>query len=165
MIKPTVKTKKKEDSRLKSNLYKFDKGAEKAPTVVAGFPKSKVGNKMDGGIPVGAVAALMEFGTKNIPARPFMQVAFITNAAKYKRLTRKIAEAAANGKDLTKAVKVLGEAQVKDIKSSITDFDGEALKPSTIKRKGHDKPLIDSGTMYDSVTYDVVPGRKGKPKR
>ncbi|MCW3779961.1 hypothetical protein OM945_14080, partial [Levilactobacillus namurensis] len=47
---------------------------------------------------------------------------------------------------------VLGEAMVKDIKQTITDFSTPSNEPLTAKNKGFNDPLIDSGELRDSIT-------------
>ncbi|MDN5158227.1 hypothetical protein LVK59_28730, partial [Escherichia coli] len=41
------------------------------------------------------------------------------------------------------------------IKESIRAFESPPLSPITIARKGFDKPLIDTGDMQKSVSYEV----------
>ncbi|EOX4654200.1 hypothetical protein ACEV6X_25855, partial [Escherichia coli] len=50
---------------------------------------------------------------------------------------------------------ILGTTIVNDIKESIRAFESPPLSPITIARKGFDKPLIDTGDMQKSVSYEV----------
>jgi phosphatidate phosphatase PAH1 len=58
--------------------------------------------------------------------------------------------------DLSKQINYVADIIVKDIKDGITqysqDIKGKSfapLKPATVKKKGHSKPLLDEGKMKD----------------
>jgi hypothetical protein len=52
----------------------------------------------------------------------------------------------------------MGEEIDGDLKQSIMEFDSVPLAPSTIRRKGFDKQLIDTGDMLSSTGYRVSQG-------
>ena len=54
------------------------------------------------------------------------------------------------------AMKLIGEFAQSGIKKNISDGGFESNKPSTVKRKGSSKPLIDNGTMRNAIRYEVV---------
>jgi hypothetical protein len=49
----------------------------------------------------------------------------------------------------------MGAGIAGQLRQSIIDLVAPPLAPSTIKRKGFDKPLIDQGIMLSSVDYEV----------
>ena len=50
----------------------------------------------------------------------------------------------------------LGPFMAMSIQRSIASGGFAALAPSTIKKKGHSKPLLDTGAMYGAVTWKKV---------
>ena len=50
----------------------------------------------------------------------------------------------------------LGHFMDMSIQRSIADGGFAAFAPSTIKKKGHSKPLLDTGAMYGAVTWKKV---------
>ncbi len=79
-----------------------------------------------------------------------------TKAQKKKRVYRPIDPAEA----LTdpKITREWGNAMVSVLKNSITTFDDPANAPSTVRRKGFNNPLIETGFMRDSVDWRVSRG-------
>lgn len=122
---------------------------------------------------VAQVAAWQEFGTpgsddrqydvarRQIPSRPFMR----TGLAKYQGEIVTVIKAAfqamlAGKVSVEEAQASVGERMVEAVQQSILDARSWAkpLAQSTIDRKGHDDPLIESGTMYDAASYAVKDG-------
>ncbi len=103
------------------------------------------------------IAAAHEFGTNEIPRRPFLAPALDKGA---KKITD--AQAEMIGKVLDgsmqseQALGLLGELGVSLIKAEIRNGPPPPLKPATVKEKGSSHPLIDSGQMLSSVTYKVL---------
>ena len=97
-------------------------------------------SKEKNGADVCAVAAWNEFGTINIPSRPFMRKSVDDN--KDEISGRKTAE---------QVFKEIGLFQKGLIQKKITDGSFEPNAPSTIRQKKSDKPLIDTGRMRQSV--------------
>src|SRR5438128_1905152 len=84
--------------------------------------------------------------SQGIPARPFMRQAFENRRGELIALQAKIAQLLIAGKlSEEKAMGLLGAWAVGAIKATITREGNFApLKAATIKRKGSDKPLIDT---------------------
>ena len=57
--------------------------------------------------------------------------------------------------DAEKVMKLTGEALKGQLQQSIRDTNEPPLAESTIKKKGFDKPLIDTSVMINSVDYKV----------
>lgn len=100
------------------------------------------------------VAAINEFGNpdNNQPARPFFRNAIKEHEQEW---GENMMELIQGGDDITDAFNKLGEIISNDIKESIRLLESPPLSPVTIARKGFDKPLIDTGNMRDSVSYEV----------
>jgi len=116
------------------------------------------------GMPVARVARINEYGaTINrgeykivIPARPFMRLAAVRIKAKGPDTLNKIAKGMANGKiDPKQGMAQIGMFMEAEIVDSIKNGGWEKNAPSTIARKGFDKPLIDTGQMWQSVASKV----------
>ena len=107
-----------------------------------------------GVIPVPMVAATNEFGNPahNQPPRPFFRNAIAEHEEESKEQTSLLIE---RGDDIGEIFLILGTTIVNDIKESIRAFESPPLSPITIARKGFDKPLIDTGDMQKSVSYEV----------
>jgi hypothetical protein len=61
----------------------------------------------------------------------------------------------ANDYDAEKTLGQTGEAIKGQLQESIAKFDKVPLAPSTIAAKGNDKQLVETGTMLNSVGYEV----------
>lgn len=113
------------------------------------------GSTYPDGTPTAMVAAIQEFGApaREIPPRPFFRNMI---AAKSPGWPKAIADLLpANGYDVKKTLAQVGEGVAGQLRTSITEFTTPANAPSTIARKGFDKPLIDSGHLLASVSYQV----------
>lgn len=91
-----------------------------------------------------------------IPPRPFLQQTVDAYKNKWlKQLGILLAETG----DTNKSLSILGEQVVADIKYIMENGDFIKNSPLTVKAKGKDSPLINTGDLRNSVAYDV---RKGK---
>ena len=110
--------------------------------------------RYEDGTPVAAVAAWNEFGTKNIPERPFFRQAIA-------QMEDGIANIIKAGIDPKKGIvdgrlaDVIGAYAQGEIQDSITSLKEPPNNPATIARKGSGNPLVDTGFMRDSVTWQV----------
>jgi hypothetical protein len=109
------------------------------------------------GVPLTDVAFYNEYGTKKIPSRPFVRIASDENAGAW-------AKEAANGVGgiidrsikWQKCCEMVGKKMVPDIQKIFGDKSKLAPNaPATVRRKGHDLPLIDTGLMRSRVNYRV----------
>lgn len=105
------------------------------------------------GPPVAYVATIHEFGTDRIPARPFMRPAVADHGQQWLDQLAQGAKACLNGgpsaRDVLEMV-ALGAAG--NVAEKIQAVTSPPLSPVTIKRKGFEKPLVDTGQMIQSVT-------------
>lgn len=104
------------------------------------------------------VAIWNEYGTQKIPSRPFIRIASDQNRRKWERLSADCINEILDGSRTRPGYigKRIGKAMKADIQAVMGDKSKLAPNaPSTIKKKGHDKPLIDTGKLQSSVDYRV----------
>lgn len=147
--------------RLTPEGERFFRELQKLSTkqVRVGLKRGKKG-KRHNGMPYKAdlveIALYNELGTSTIPARPFfaqtvqvheeeIREAAVSEAAKVLRGNEKAQQ----------AFREIGTDVQKKVQKRIDEGQFVPNAPSTIKRKGHDHPLIDTGTMRDSISYTV----------
>ena len=139
----------------------------------------------EGGAPMLVIAAANEFGAKIpkqfktthvqgpmgsakerdesakwiiIPERSYLRAGFDAHAdeihGKMEHLLGLVLEGKSTGRH---ALNVLGGFVATRIQAYLTDLKTPPLAESTIKRKGSSNPLIDTGQLRDSITWQVVP--------
>lgn len=101
--------------------------------------------------------AAHEFGTRNIPARPWLSVAADNMVPGLTRVSADAVGDVADGGSPRKAMSKVGEFAAKAAKEVITtrQVGGPPLAPATVEAKGSDVKLIDTGKMVDSITHEV----------
>ncbi len=112
----------------------------------------------DRGQTVAEIAFWNEFGTQRIPPRPFLRSTLKNQKQVYKLafkaalkqvLLRKISS--------PKAIGQIGAKVSTDIQSTITSLSTPPNAPMTIAlKKGKANPLIDSGTLRRSITWESL---------
>jgi hypothetical protein len=116
-------------------------GSEATPTVVPSLS-------------IAQVAFWNEYGTRTAPARPAFRT---TIAQKSKDWGAKLGKAIiATDYDGRKALALLGQDMRDDLENAIAQWTSPANAPLTVKIKGFDKPLVDSGDMQRAPDYEVV---------
>ena len=123
--------------------------------VKAGYFKQSV---YPDGTPIAYVAAVQELGhtAGGIPPRPTLRPAFSDeHRAEYSKLVRLAVNNALKGIPLEEGLAVLGEVVSARVKQNISSLSSPPLKDSTIRAKGSNKPLVDTGQMIQAVNYSV----------
>lgn len=113
------------------------------------------GSTYPDGTSVPLIAAINEFGapSRGQPPRPFFRNMITAKSGGW---GDGVAQAlAATDNDARKALEIAGEGIKGQLAQSIVDLVSPPLAPSTIARKGFDKPLIDSGHMLNSIGVEV----------
>jgi hypothetical protein len=111
------------------------------------------------GLSIPQIAAQNEFGTRIIPARPFMRPAFDENREKLnKAIAGEYTKITEGRSTVKKSLSLLGEFMVGKIKMKIRSIQTPPNSPRTIAEKKSSKPLIDFGQMIQSVQSKVVIG-------
>lgn len=134
--------------------------AAKRGSVAVGLPSEKIGGKVYGnGMSVIQVGAIHEYGAGNNPRRSFLRVPFDT---KKDEITAAIAaqfrSVFEDGVDAKKALGLVG-AEATNISKGAFRARGYGtwpdIKQSTKTAKGSSQPLIDTGTLRNSITWIV----------
>lgn len=97
------------------------------------------------------------YGTRTIPARDFMDRATQSVQSLWKDHQMAPVEALNRGEDVDvrASLEVAGQASVGEIVMAIDDTMTPPNAPATIRKKGSEHPLIDTGSMKQSATYLV----------
>ena len=106
------------------------------------------------GLHVATVAFWNEFGTSNAPARPFFRYTIAMKSPKWGSDLAKIAKE--TGYDGEKTLALMGERIKWQIVHSINIWQEPPNAPYTIRKKGFNKPLIETSLMLRSVDYQVL---------
>jgi len=109
----------------------------------------------DDGVDIANVAAFNELGTETAPARPFLRKSVDENTGKIKAMCARQLKRIRDGATAEDVLKKLGVFQKGLVQKKIVDGSFEPNKPSTIRKKHSDKPLIDTGLMRRSVNYVI----------
>lgn len=109
-------------------------------------------SKYTDGTYVADVAKKNEFGTLEIPSRPFFRNAIENNAKKWINF---LAQDLVKSENAEMSYNRLGEVARGDIVKSINQTNSPANSPLTIKAKGSSKPLVDTSFLRANVTFKV----------
>ena len=157
---------KTDAKKLAKEMLDWSKGLELLGKIdiLVGFPKEEA-EKTRRPSPDGTstplsnaeIAALQEFGSDTIPARPFLRPTF--DAPDGQRQVNKALAVAAkqimDGKrveDGAKLVGVVAQGMVRKFMKSVTD---PPNSPQTIRLKQSSKPLTDTGQLAQAVTFVI----------
>ncbi len=102
------------------------------------------------------IAMWNELGTANSPSRPFMRDSVDKHIPAINHMLAAQKDALLEGATAKDIMNTIGLFQQDLIQTEIEQGDFVANAPATIKRKGSDKPLVDTGTMKNSVHYYIV---------
>lgn len=107
-----------------------------------------------GGLSVAQVAFWNEFGTETAPPRPFFRRMVAEKSKGWGVLMG--AAAKATGYRTQETLNMVGGVIRDELRQSINTLKDPPLAESTIRRKGSDKPLVESGWMQKSASFEVV---------
>lgn len=103
---------------------------------------------------VAQVAFWNEYGTATIPPRPFFRNTIAEHKDEWPKQAAEMLEV--NGGDVRQALADMGEGVKGQIVETIQAFREPPNAAATVKKKGFDKPLIDTGTLWRSIDYEVT---------
>ena len=112
-------------------------------------------NKEKDGTDICDIAAYNELGTDTIPSRPFLRDSVDNHESEINEMITQMRDYIINGGTAERVLKKFGIFQKKLIQEEIVSGDFAPNAEETIKRKGSDKPLIDTGRMRQSVNYVI----------
>ena len=142
----------------RNNIDKIEKELDylRKHTVWVGFVDDKADKKVDG-VEIGLYSLFQEYGTSDIPARPFFRTA-INNNRKYikeelKRLLQKVALGEMKGEIALKSIGLEVQGMIQD---SIKNGGWTPNAESTIRaKKGMGQELIETGSMLRAVSFEI----------
>ena len=95
-----------------------------------------------------------EYGTVTAPPRPFIRAGIDKNLEEYEHnMANQANDMIVNGQDLN--IEEVGKKASLDVKRYASQLKEPKNAESTIKRKGFDNPLVDTGTMIESISYEL----------
>ena len=138
-------------SKLEAALREMSQKVAKAASLKVGFLENA---KYPDGTPVAMVAAIQDFGAPGagIPPRPFFRNMIAAKQGEWPGAFASLLKA--NDLDAKLSLAQGGAAIAGQLRQSIIDTNEPPLAPSTIRRKGHAKPLVDTGHMLASVDFE-----------
>lgn len=110
----------------------------------------------DDGADLVDIAAYNELGTSTSPARPFMKQSFENHEDDLQNACDEVNAELSRGGTVVQALETLGTFGKALVQQEIVDGEFEPNAASTINKKGSERPLIDTGTMRQSVDFKVV---------
>ncbi len=117
----------------------------------------QAGEAMHGETDMCKIAMFNELGTESIPSRPFLRNSVDNHMdeieAHLKAWCEKILQGEMEAHELMSNMGMLMQGI---IRKEISEGSFVPNAPSTVSKKGSDRPLIDSGLMRDSVNYQIV---------
>lgn len=115
----------------------------------------------ENGVSVAEYALYNEMGTsRGIPSRPFIRGSVDNHEDEINKFLEAAVKQILDGASAQAVLAKIGADHVKRIQSEIRDGSFAPNSEVTIRRKGSDHPLIDTGTMRQSVKYKI--GEKGE---
>lgn len=116
--------------------------------------------KYEDGTSIAKVAAINEFGASDIPERPFMRQSFENHEGELQAACDAAQRLVSSGGSAEQALQQIGVVAKGLVQDEIVNGGFAPNAESTIKKKGSEQPLIDTGTMRQSVNF-VVKRRGG----
>lgn len=115
-----------------------------------------VGMEKDSDMTVAAIGFVHEFGSTHIPERSFIRSTTSGKKKEIITLQKQLLKKIVNG-DMTveKGLGILGDFVRGEIQQRIVDIKEPPNSPATIARKGSANPLIDTGQLKGSITFEV----------
>ena len=151
---------KPEEVLKKTTSYLNNLEKAKRIKVKVGLPSEKIGGKVYGdGTSILQVGIWHEYGTKHIPMRSFIRAPFVTKREEVNTyIATQFNAVFENGVDAEIALGRVGVKGMNICKGAFRERgygDWKALKPATIKAKGSDAPLVDTGVLRNSITWSL----------
>lgn len=137
-------------NKLEAALRAISEKISQPATLKVGFLE---GATYPDGMPVALVAAVNEFGGGHVPPRPYFRPMVEDKSPQWGAAIEQ--NLVAKNYDVGATLALAGDGIKGQLQQSIRDTNSPPLAPATIKRKGFDKPLVDTGHMLNSVDYEV----------
>lgn len=149
------------DVKIKQDIKELDK-------LIANFKDIKIvnvgiiGGEQQDGIPTASIGMVQEFGSvvNNISKRSFIKEPLLAHLSeKIERQKEKLKQYLFIDKRLDEAYNLIGNTAVLIIIQSFRNKNDGQWKPnapSTIKKKSKNNPLIDTGRLRQSITFELI---------
>lgn len=137
----------------------------KDPAVYVGIREQDGSEIIEGGdITLAGIGAVHEFGTDRagpnnstvIPSRSFLRSEVDQRARLYGDELRKAVGKVIDGGNLERELRVVGVLAASNVRRRIRAGIAPELAESTVERKGSSKPLIDTGRLIGSISFEVT---------
>ena len=99
------------------------------------------------------IGAINHFGTDDIPARPWLDVGFNNASGDIFKIA---SNAVDDGADTDKMLEIIGVESVAAIQEYLTNLQDPPNAQSTKDAKGSSNPLIDTGQLRASISYEIT---------
>lgn len=153
-MRPTVSV--SGGQRIGQRLRTLSSNLSKNNHVNVGVPAAA--GSYEDGTPIAVIAAVQEFGSSDghIPERSFLRVPLRANKQTYATILEKGLPSVIQGaSSLYQIMNQMGARAVGDSQQAISEGIPPPNAPSTIRQKGSSTPLIDEGTLWQSITWVV----------
>lgn len=120
--------------------------------VTVGIHESESARDDPGSLTNAQLGAIHEFGTPTIPARPWLVPGVESGNKEYIETVKHEMEAGRQPEDI---LPVLGVIAVSSVQQYMTALRSPPNAQSTINKKGSSNPLIDTGELKSSVTFEI----------
>lgn len=123
----------------------------KSGRVLVGVPSGA--GAEENGVSLAQVGAMVDFGTKDMPERPFLRNGVREALPQVSRVARgDLSDVARGTKTLDIALERAGAIGAGSVKKYMVGSNFAPNAPSTIKRKGSSQPTVDEGQLRQAVT-------------
>lgn len=118
----------------------------------------------EAGMTVVALGAIHEFGLGNVPERSFIRAWFDENQDRAKEALRRLMVSVVEGKRKPQhALELFAQWALGEMQKRMADGIPPALQPETLRKKTRagktgEKPLIDTGQLRSSLSYEILDG-------
>lgn len=140
--------------RLTTEGRRFKKELEELAKleVAVGYQQGQTNKE---GVSLAEIAIFNDLGTVHIPSRPFMRDSLNNNKEHISNFMQRAVGGIVNGVSAEEILNKIGAEQKGLIQREIRNGSFAPNSPATIRKKGSAQPLIDKGTMRDSVNFIV----------
>lgn len=151
-IKPT--TQFSGGQQLEKRLEAIKRRVAERNSVKVGIP---AGSGDHDGTPLVVIGAVHEFGSGHIPERSFLRVPLRANQDLWSQILRNGLPAVLRNEITSlQLMDQLGSRAAAASQEAISRGINPPNAPSTIQRKGSSTPLVDTGRLLQSITWEVV---------
>lgn len=145
---------------LVSRVYALD-----SPKVSIGIHEQEGAEEhAEAGMTVVALGAIHEFGLGNVPERSFIRAWFDENQDRAKEALRRLMVSVVEGKrQPQQALELFAQWALGEMQKRMAEGIPPALQPETLRKKTREgktgeKPLIDTGQLRSSLSYEILDG-------